>query len=294
VIKLYTVYTQSYVYEDDVIFSPADLDKAVDEITDSLIIALSGNKPAAIAVHAEPAEALVLINRSFAGRGDTGVREYPPGIVTVSASAENYESITVETELEGGELTEIKFNLQPLAFGDVNVTGIFNSGSVYQGALYVGLTPLTLQLPLNQLEYIELEPSRTESGKAVFHTPAEAGTSNFLALPASTQAERGRVEKARRWYYWGWSGTWITGITAMLAYGLYTSYDEAYNMRAGAVSSDFNSQYNAMNYVFIGSLAVAGLAVAHEIFQMIRYISIANKDSTPYVKTSASKREAQK
>jgi formylmethanofuran dehydrogenase subunit E-like metal-binding protein len=147
---------------------------------------------------------------------------------------------------------------------------------------------------LNQLEYVELEPSRSESGKAVFHTPAEAGVTNYLALPASASTERGRVEKARRWYYWGWGGTWITGITAMLAYGLYTSYDEAFNMRNGAVSSDFNSQYSTMNYIYIGSLAVAGLAVAHEIFQMVRYINIANKDATPYVKTSAGKRETQK
>jgi hypothetical protein len=291
VIKLYTVFTQSYAYEDDVIFSPADLDKAVDEITDRLIIALSGNKPAAIAVHAEPEEALVLINRSFVGRGETGIREYPPGKVTITASAENYESITMETELEGGELAEIKFNLQPLAFSDVHITGIFNSGSVYQGALYVGSTPLTLQLPLNQLEYIELEPTRSESGKAVFHTPVQAGATNFLALPASTSSERGRVEKARRWYYWAWGGTWITGITAMLAYGMFTSYDEAFKARNGAVSSDFNNEYNAMNYVFIGSLAAAGLAVAHEIFQMVRYINIANKDSTPYVKIQPNKRE---
>jgi hypothetical protein len=291
VIKLFTNFTQSYVYEDDIIFSPADLDKAVDEITDRLIIALSGNKPAAIAVYAEPAEALVLINRSFAGRGETGVREYPPGKVTVSASAENYESITMETELEGGELAELKFSLQPMSFGDVRITGIFNSGSVYQGALYVGSTPLTLQMPLNQLEYIELEPSRSESGKAVFHTPAEAGTINFLALPASASSERGRVEKARRWYYWAWGGTWITGITAMLAYGLYNSYDEAFKMRNGAVSSDFNSQYNAMNYVLVGSLAVAGLAMAHEVFQIFRYVYIANKDATPYVKISPGRRE---
>jgi hypothetical protein len=46
-----------------------------------------------------------------------------------------------------------------------------------------------------------------------------------------------------------------------------------------------------MNYVFIGSLAVAGLAVAHEVFQIFRYVSIANKDSTPYVKTSPNRRE---
>ncbi|MDR2952787.1 MAG: hypothetical protein LBU82_06060 [Treponema sp.] len=290
VMKLYTLYTKSFAYEDDVIFSPEDLDKAVGEIADRLVLALSGNQPAALAVHAEPLDASVLINKSFAARGDTGVMEYPPGKVSVTASAENYESMTVETELEGGELANIRLNLKPLTFGNVHITGIYDSGSVYQGAMYAGSTPLTLQLPLNQMEYIELEPSKSDSGKAVFHTPAEPGATSFLALPATAPSERGSVNKARRWYYRGWGGTWITGIMAMIAYGLYTSYDEAYKAKGGAVSEDFNNQYKAMNVVFISSLIAAGLAGAHEVFQIGRYVYISNKNSTPYVKTSSSGR----
>jgi hypothetical protein len=63
-LRLYVLYANAYVYEDDIIFSMEDIDGAVDEITGRLTAVLAGSKPAVIAVKADPPQTQVLINRN--------------------------------------------------------------------------------------------------------------------------------------------------------------------------------------------------------------------------------------
>ncbi|MCL2270908.1 MAG: PEGA domain-containing protein, partial [Treponema sp.] len=170
-LRLFTLYTNSYIYEDDIIFSMEDTDGAVEEIAARLTAVLSGNEPALVAVTADPPESQVLINRNYAGRGTVEARELPPGQITVAVAAEGYSPITVETELVTGELTDVAVTLSPLQYANVNINVLDGAGSsVYLGALYMGEAPLTLRLPLNQLEYITVE-NRKEMAKAVFSSP---------------------------------------------------------------------------------------------------------------------------
>jgi len=286
-IKLYTVYTGSFVWEDAVIFSTEDLENALDEITGRLIAVLSGNKPAVITVKAEPEETLVLINHTFAGKGETASLEHPPGKITITASAPDYESMTVETELAPGERAEIDIRLHPLEYGNIEIPGPSSGGTVYHGALYVGETPLTLRLPLNLLEYVELETPDKKKGAIVFHTPDSDGDTYSFSLRTATPPEKGRVAKARRWHYWAWGGTWITGIAAWIAYQTYETMNAAVVYDSSITKIDnanFYKDYNNMWYIYGGALAAVAVAVAHEIFQMGRYVYTANKGSTAVVK----------
>jgi hypothetical protein len=287
-IKLFTVYAQSFVYEDNIIFSTEDLENALEEISRRLIIVLSGNEPAAIAVRTEPEEALVLINRTFVNRGETAPLEYPPGKITITASAPDHESLTVETELSPGELAEVDIFLSPLVYGNINIPGTLSGGSVYNGALYVGETPLTLRLPLNTMEYIELETHDNQRGTIAFNTPDRAGASYSLSFNTEFPLEEGRVDRARRWYYWAWGGTWITGITAWITYHTYVNADASirYNyMQTGSYNQNFADYNTTMYYVSMGTMIAAGLAIVHEIFQIGRYVYTANKGSPAIVRT---------
>ncbi|MDR1319602.1 MAG: hypothetical protein LBJ90_08245 [Treponema sp.] len=283
-LRLYTVYTRSFIYEDDIIFSADDTQTAVEEIAGRLTAVLAGGKPAAIAVHANPAETLVLINRNFAGRGEVGALEYPPGSLSVSLSADNYNSETIETEISPGELTEIRMDLRPLEFADVNITVPGDAGvSVYQGALYAGEAPLTLRLPLNQLDYISVEAPDGGTAKAVFNTPQTTAGSRTLSFRTKIPPPSGqnRVDKARRLYYWAWGGTWISGIAAWVSYGMYTSQSAA---QAQSYSMDFYNDTERLFYISMGAMILAGAAVVHEIIQMARYLYISTEDATPVVR----------
>jgi hypothetical protein len=287
-LRLYAVYTRSYIYEDNIIFSADDADDGVEEIAGRLIAALAGSRPAAIMVHAEPADTMVLINKTFAGRGDIAAREHLPGKVTVVLSAENYAPQTVETELLAGELTGIEVTLRPLDLSAVTVTVPGETMvSVYRGAMYAGEAPHTLRLPVNQLDYIHVETGDGKAAEAVFLTPQLFEKSKNLSLKTKIPPPQGqkRVEKARRQYYWAWGGTWIAGAAAWMCYGLSTTYLNTYQSPQNTNPTyDMFVQTQNLYYINIGAIALAGAAVAYEIFQMARYIYTSGQDAAPIVK----------
>jgi len=282
-VRLYTVYTRSFVWEDRIIFSPDDLDEALDEFTRRLIILLSGNQPAAVTIMAEPEETLVLINKSFAGRGTIENLEIPPGVVIITASAPDYESLTFETTLSPDELTTISLNLNPIRLTDVEVR-VDSDGKLYHGALFVGESPMTLRLPLSQLEYIEVETFDDKRGTMVFQTPDRLNGTQSFYMRTSVPLAKGRVDKERRAFYWAWGGTWVTGIAAWLAY---YSYSEAHNAitfsyaQNNSVDPGFYDSYLNMYYIHTGTLIAIGAAGVYSVYRIIRYLNTSNKGSIP-------------
>jgi len=282
-VKLYTIYTQSFAWEDSIIFSPGDIDDAMEEITRRLVIVLSGNKPSALTVRTEPEDALVLINRSFTGRGDVSAFEYPPGTVTITASAPDYESLTFNTKLFPGYLALIAINLKPVEYGNVDITGDI-IGSVYQGALYIGESPLSLKLPMDKMEYIELVTPENAKGTLVFQTPEYADYNQSLFLHTSIPAAKGQVNKMRQMYYWAWGSTWITGIAAWLTYQYFASSNSAITYKyntTGTYDQRFFSNNQRMYRISGGAIIAVGVSFLFDIFFMTRYIYTANKSSMP-------------
>jgi hypothetical protein len=289
-IKLYTVYRRAFVWEDRIIFSHNDLESALDEITRRLLIELSGNNPVTVAIKTEPEDTLVLINSSFAARGQSTRLEYPPGRVTISASAPNHDSLTYETEFFGGELVEISIRLNPIEYGNMEILGDVD-GNIYHGSLYVGQAPLTLRLPANKMEYIEFlsedDGAETRRGTVVFQTPEAGDFSQTLFIQSRVPVSEGRIDRERRGYYWSYAGTWISGIAAWIAYYTFISADYAikYNYsQTGMYDSKFYNEYIRMNDIYRGTLMAVGVISAYSIYRMIRYIYFANRSAMPAVK----------
>ena len=284
--KLYTIYSGSFILEDSIIFSHKDIDEAMDEIIRRLIIVLSGNEPAVLTIKTEPENTLVLINKSFASRGEAEKLEYPPGTVTITASAPDHKMITFETELLSGENINIDIKLRPVEYEEIEISSLF-SGNVYHGALYAGEAPLTLRLPVNQIEYIELLSDDRARSAMVFQTPAETDLNKTIFLHPRIPAARGSVEKARSMYYWAWGGTWIAGIAAWLTYQSFTGSNSAVNFgynRDGGYNENFYNSNNAMYNVSMGALITLGVVAVIDVILMSRYIYTANRGSTPVAK----------
>jgi hypothetical protein len=308
-LKLYTVYTGTYVYEDRIIFSSDDIVVAAAELSGRLTAVVSGARPAEIAVSTGLPESLILLNRSFAGQGELERREHPPGKVLVEIFASGYESAQGEAELKSGELTDIVVNLQPQELGPVPVeSGEGTRLSVYLGAQYMGETPLTLALPLNRLEHLYVQSPGGEEADLIFPVrPSGAGTASLpnwfsrnqfggvsggkshlednklvlytKPLPMGNE----RVDRARRRYYLAWGGTWITGITAWMLYGNYQSQANAIKYNPDASQAMYDSAMQA-SYMAIGSIGLVSLAVLMEFIQMGRYIYTAGEDAPAMIK----------
>ena len=206
--------------------------------------------------------------------------ELPPSTIIVTASAPDHESVTFETNLSADELTKIDINLNPVDYANVRITGE-PGGIVYQGALFVGIAPLTLRLPVNNLEYIEMQSSNSHVGTIVLETPETSNISTSFPVKLRQPLPAGRVARDRRHYYWVWGATWVTGIAYWIA-------DYSYKEAASTFGS-YPSGSNLVNnlyYFRLGSLIGLGVTGAYGLYRFIRYLVTANRGSTSVVAPS--------
>jgi len=283
-LRLYVLYADAYVYEDDIIFSMDDIAGAVDEIAGRLASALAGNKPALIAVKVDPPKAQILINRNYAGKGTIEERERPPGKVAVAVAAEGYTPELAETNLVSGEITEIEVSLSPLLYSNVHIGAPGALGvSLYQGALYTGEAPYNLRMPIDTLGYVVAEAKNGRAAQIVFPTPDTPGESFDFSIKLKMPPPSGqkRVNKARKRYYWSWGATWIAVMLAWGASGVYTSMNDVMPYSS---SQEFWNETKTWGYINTGSLILLGAAAAYNIFELTRYLYTSTENATPIAK----------
>jgi hypothetical protein len=276
VIRMYTLYTRSFEYEDTYIFSTDDLLLTEEEMAGRLIAAISGASPAAVSVTADPPEAVILVRDSFAGQGSAGVREHAPGPLAVAVFAEGYESVETSVDLGMGELLDLEFKLRPTPETSFAIDFPSHEGSlVYQGSLYMGRSPLTITAPLNQFEYIHAETPGGDASSVVFRA---GQTGSVITLPASVP--RGRdstpLATARRKLYGGWTAFWIALPVAFMFSGFAATYKNAY---AYAGDPEMGSIAGAMDAVSTGLWIGFGGVAAYSVYRMIRYGHTASRDA---------------
>jgi TolB-like protein len=272
-LRVYTLYSRSYFFEDRTIFSLEDTNLVIDELAARLTAAVAGSPPAAILVKTEPEDASVLIDGSFAGRGGIEVAERSPGPVTVTVFAENYESQRTDLELKGGELAEIYINLSPLALAVFSVTVPDNPDSqVYQGTLFAGTSPLSLTLPAGSYENIVVE---TVEGKTASVVIGPDFTRDTLSLKVTPPKEEGRVNRFRRGFYGAYGRFWLALPVAVLVSGLSTSYTQAYNRRG---IRDMYDKALGFYYASVGTMAVAGGFLGEALIRAFFYVYTATKN----------------
>jgi hypothetical protein len=280
-IRMYTLYTRSFEYEDSFIFSTDDMGLIGEEMAGRLMAAVSGAPPAGLSVKTDPENAVILVKESYAGQGDTGIREYPPGPVDVAVFADGYNGAVASVDLTEGELTEMEFKLQPIPKTrfDIDVPSHRNA-SVYQGSLYLGEAPLTIEAPVNQFEYIQAETPAGDTGAVVFRA---GQTENVITLPISMPAggDPKPLGTARRKFYGAWTGFWIILPAAFMLSGFTSTYKNAYTY---AGYPEVGKTYDTLNAVSTGFWVGFGTVAAYSIYRMIRYGYTASKSVPRVVK----------
>jgi len=284
-LRLYVLYVDAFVYEDDIIFSMEDIDRAVEEITVRLTSVLSGNPPARVAIRTYPPDAQILINQAYAGTGEVDARERPPGRITVAVAADGHTPETIDLDLVAGELAELDVTLGAIPLAEVNIDVPGAVGvAVYHGALYMGETPITLRLPIDSLAYITLENMAGETARAVIAAPGMPGEAfdfTFRLRIPPPSGER-RVNNARARFYWAWAGVWAAGITAWITSGISNSRIAALNHPDATY--DLWVSANRAHNINNGALVLLAPAVGYWIFEMARYLNASNANAVPIVR----------
>ena len=307
-IKMYTLHTGSYSYEDFVLFSTNDINDAINEIGSRLAEAISGTSPAMLIVSAMPPEAIVHIDDRFAGVGEAELIAYSPGEVEVSIYADNHLPARFAMELMPGQITEMSFDLTPLSASTFEFDVPGSPGSrLYLGNLYVGETPISLDLPRYQFSYINVESPELEtssvifrnneiiSGRADFQRTNEGGnlSFNYLMLP-----EENRMENARRSFYRTYGAFWIVLPVSLLTAGIAGNYIQAHNyaLATNPDRSDYNEilrRAETARYIQLGANAAWITSLGLTLFQIYRYLRATGAEAEPNVRASSQEDETE-
>jgi hypothetical protein len=304
-LKAYTLYSNSYSYEDSILFSSDQMANAVKELAGDLTAALSGIAPALLAVDADAPDAALFVNETFAGTGEISGFEHSPGEVTVTASASSRETASVSLELNEGEQTEVSFTLPLITFAPFSFTALTpqaksrwavftptlfseQTAAVYQGALYVGQTPLTLDVMSGAFTYYRLESDQIgldgtinkTAGTVIVDSRTDMAIVKTRVLP---DPEKKPVERAKDRLYLSYGLFWLT-LPVALVVGMDALWGGDSGMLGAAIQGRSSLDANAWLPVSIGATIAAGTAIGFTIFNAVLYFSTANKNSPVIVK----------
>jgi hypothetical protein len=304
-LKMYTLYSNSYSYEDSILFSSDQMNNAVKELAGDFTAAISGIAPGTLTVHSDAPDAFLFINETFAGTGEVSGFEHSPGEVTVTASASERESASVSFELGEGEQVDASFTLPlirlvPLSFTALTpqvkskwavfTPTVFSEqeSAVYQGALYVGQTPLTLDVGDGSFTYYRIESDQTgldgtinkTAGTVVVDSRADMAVVKTRVLP---DPEKKPVEKAMDRMYLSYGLFWLTLPIALVA-GMDALWGGRGGMLGAAIQGRSLPDVTTWLPISIGATIAAGTALGFTIINAVLYFSTANKNSPVIVK----------
>jgi hypothetical protein len=283
-LKMYTRYTGTHSYKNSLLFSTEDINKALEEITDHLARAVSDTYPSAILVRSNPAGAMVTIDGVLMELGEAEQRMHSPGKAEVAVTADNHISASFPVELKPGELAEVSVDLTPRGVTVLDTDVSDKPGSkVFLGGLYMGETPLTLELPKSESAYISVETPEGEIGSMIIqNSNLVSGNAQLYKLDDNVKAdfftafplseEEKMLENARKKFYSSYGTFWFVLPAALLASGIAETH-MAINQSAGAWS-----------LLRIGANAAWVAFLGNTLFQLFRYVKASEAVPTPIVK----------
>jgi hypothetical protein len=266
-------------YEEEVVFSPEDLNDAADEIAFRLEEAASGEGRAMLTIRAEPEKAQVLVDGKLAVKGEPVVVN--PGTVSVVVSAEDYQPFEGEIDLAPGEQTASNIVLDPMEM-EALALSLTDGGpaKIYIGALYAGELPsygtFEFRVPRGMYRYLNAETEDGRAGRVIVLGGEENRSLSIQPriLPAPDEKP---VEKRRRQFYGAWGRFWVSLPVTFFIYGMKIMYE------AHLTVGD-ESMYNTAvltNNLFTGGAIVTGIFGAESLVRLIIYINTANKEAVP-------------
>ncbi|MDR0410303.1 MAG: PEGA domain-containing protein [Spirochaetaceae bacterium] len=290
-IFLWSIYARKITYQDSIIFSPEDMKEGVGEISDKLFDYISGFLPAWLRVKAEPEGSIIVIDDYVAGESATEAIDFTPGTVSVTAFRQNYMTFKADVDLREGELADVTIELTPVPSSEFDVTlkdegnAVSLTGeetltaggaSVYDGALYVGETPLKMSAPFNEPKSLSVETPDGRVAQSVFHVSEEPIVFN----PAFPPPED-RVSVARKKFYSAYGRFWIALPFAILGMGLNSTMSTVYNSTG---DPSIGQQRDIVYWVSNGLSVAAGLFLAESFYRIGRYVWEASKETSLLLK----------
>lgn len=274
-VGVYSAILDTYVWREELLFSPEDRDAALGTLGKGLLGILSGKGYAQLSLHANPPTALLSVDGKSVGRGSVDSLVLNPASHTVEIQAEGYVPFSTTVDLQAQEQTDLTCALSPLATEALQIESTEAQTIVHGGGVYRGRTPLQLSLPVDSLTYLE---GASEDGKTTSVVVAGPSKPDMRVLlkPRSPGADPQPVETERGKFYSAYGRFWIALPVAFFMGGLATTYINAVNYQGNWTLTD--SAYRTY-YLSIGLYALTATFLAESLYRLVRYVVVSNDRS---------------
>ncbi|MDR1215511.1 MAG: hypothetical protein LBK25_02405 [Treponema sp.] len=287
-LKIWSLAFDAFIYENNILFSTEDASIAIGELTPELIETVSGYRSARIVVRTDAQDALVFIGDNLVEQSGEEILQ-PPGKIVVTASAENRRTVSLPLELAENENAEVSVTLPPINLAPMSISAFDKTGeltgSIYKGALYVGETPFTFDLPLGMFDYFRIEMEGNKGSLAVFENTSDTKRLKTRLLP---DPEKKPVEKARDRMYLSYGLFWmslplvmVVGFPWQNGGGMYGSAFKEFQTNP---TEENTTRANTLLAVSTGVAVVFGLTIVDTVYRAVRYFTTANESSPILVK----------
>ena len=270
-INLWTEAGNSYQYENSIIFSIEEADKAVSKLESDLIAELSGTPSAHLAINVEPEGALVALDNVLVEGGVD--KSYRAGSVSIDVSTKDYESKHINVDTNPNELLTLSLSLKPIMYGLFNIEG--PQASVYLGSEYLGRSPLEVKLPIDRYAYFRIENEEGEIAKTIRPAFSEDSIVS-LDFKRPLESPEDLIEKNRKSFYNAFGRFWIALPIAFVMQGVSTAQT---NANARAANIDLYKQATISYYISIGAWVVLGITAIDMFYNSYRYLKNAHDQS---------------
>jgi hypothetical protein len=208
--------------------------------------------------------------------------------VEIQASAPDYMTATVTVDLFAEEFAELQINLNPLGSSLILIdVPDYPETAVYQGSLFIGKTPLELELPTDYPEHISVETPEGNAGSVII--PAGEKPENAALYPAVIPPlEEGRLDKSRRGFYGAWGRFWVALPLAWMATGVASTIINAYNYNQFRTREQYD-EAQVYSWTSTGLSIIAAGFAAESVVRSIIYVYTSTKGETKAVKKMSQK-----
>ncbi|HEC62280.1 MAG TPA: PEGA domain-containing protein, partial [bacterium] len=268
-----------------------DLHESIDAIVEELVPVVWGRDWSSLLIEVQPRDSRVYLDGEYIAEGDVFLEYLLPGRREVHVVRAGYMESMAEVELVPYETTKYRVHLLEKVPEMVWIDSNPGEVNVYQGAMWLGKTPLEIIRPESTTRLLLRSE---ESDDFSFHLDKNSPSNLSFSLPGNLDPES--LQKKRRNDFYASFGLFaisvplpiyffnLTNDYALSTINAANARDEAEAQGLSAEAQSLNAEvqrfyagYNNYTTAYLGTLAVSVSLFVNAVITLLRYIASADR-----------------
>jgi len=264
--------------------STDNLERWILEAEQNLLDSLLGRPWASMRMQVEPPDAAIFSGDQLIGIGEVYLRGAEPGSMDLQIRRDGYRSLSTVLDLEQGENPLLAFTLEKVQGPLYWVRSEPPGADVYLGSRWMGITPLELELPGENLSIL----IQKEDFQQEYLSSADVYENILVDLNPLQVDMQELVEIKKKKFYNSLAAFTLSLAFPIAMHGVesnrasyYTSMKSLYSINPSAENKDrldkAEEQYMNSYYTYGASMGISGALLGFNLYRLFDYIRTAER-----------------